>query len=184
MRTKVVCNKVVAKINSKNAHSETPFQGPRESPQKSLTWPIKKANFYSSLTAKVALLGKAVLQIPNSTLVTFTVGQQSSWTLSAMTDYALSYGKLRLKIKSCCKGFSAVKSDCSSIQYLIKYVVARFGCGCGEVGRSVTSKPRDLWFESCHQQFSLLSPTLKLCWKDKKKKKEAGNGPFLKIVTR
>ena len=54
---------------------------------------------------------------------------------------------------------------------------------CGSVGRTVASDTRGLRFESSHQQIYWAFVYCQLCIeKTKIKKKEAGNGPFLKSL--
>ena len=63
---------------------------------------------------------------------------------------------------------------------------AKVGSGCGSVGRAVASYTRGPRFESSHQQKCIYIEHFVNCQlciektKIKKKKKEAGDGPFLK----
>ena len=57
---------------------------------------------------------------------------------------------------------------------------------CGSVGRAVASDTRGLRFESSHRQKIIYILNIWLLstvyWKDENKEKEAGNGPFLKMI--
>ena len=57
------------------------------------------------------------------------------------------------------------------------------GSGCGAIGRVFSSDIRGPGFESSHRQLLLnIYSLLTFCRKDENKEKEAGNGPFLRLV--
>ena len=63
--------------------------------------------------------------------------------------------------------------------------IPAMGSGCGSVGRAVTSNTRSPQFESSQRQtFTQNIFYCQLYWKDENKEKEAGKGPFKKILTR
>ena len=84
-----------------------------------------------------------------------------------------------LKFRRFCNLQSSFRTTIS----LLKHVpnLLQHGQCCGSVGRAVASETRDPRFESRHwQTFIKHSFTVNYVEKTKKRKEEAGNGPFFK----
>ena len=112
------------------------------------------------------------LLIAPSTLVPVSVLETSKYFRRCIKSAVIYGNKIEVKF---------VNNHTQSLAFRCKTLL-NGGSGCGSVGRAIASGPRGPRFESSHRHKVYIEY---FClFKIRKKKKEAGNGPFKKIAER